>query len=243
MSQYSNSHESPIQPHYDTPDVPDIPSNRTRDRPPHLNTTVVGSGCGCGCSCVTCACSEAADANNPRGEAERGTGHTEMDPDSLPSNFSGLTLGASYEDDEEEDIDLLAPATAGPTPGDQTDPMALSIYEWARGSARAEAYNAIDENPFNHFLDQISEDHQDDTDMLFPLEDLDHSISPADSVYVNFPGSGQESVKSSMYSSRTFRSGTTSYYMRGIGSHATSHLELRPEPRFLELTPDPSHRV
>jgi len=225
---WSGDHSRFAESHLDNTE---IPSNRTPSRPPQLNATVVGAACGCGCSCDTCACSDGIGAITDSAHvAESGIRDAQTVSDSLPSNFSGLTLDESP---NISDINLQDPIETDDMDTRYPDTTPQSMYAWSR--SYAESINLIDEDPFRHFLESSSDQVTDDTSLIFALDQRECQGSPADSIHVNYTNSGQESTKSSVHALDMIPRNSLNFYVRGIGAHAG--VCYGAPSRFLELTP------
>jgi len=192
--------------------IPNIPSNNSRERPPQYNQQV------CGCHCHTgngCYCTEAiADPNNSSSNGHRRVGATISDTNTINVTFAELDISDDNYDSD-SDIDL-----------DSTVEALRDHYDFLRH---------VDDI---FHLNSLVDDNPDDLDSAFNgpmhlIRSPRRLVSPAASMEVNF-SSGEQSLRSSMTAPAMHRSGTPSYYTRCVGF---KFHEPTPPSRFLELTP------
>jgi hypothetical protein len=214
--------------------IPNIPSNISRERPPQYNQQV------CGCHCHTgngCYCTEAiADPNNSSSNGRRRVGATISDTNTINVTFAELDISDDNYDSD-SDIDLDSESSSSSFVPYQYYTLGSPEFEGTVEALR-DHYDFLRHVDDIFHLNSLVDDNPDDLDSAFNgpmhlIRSPRRLVSPAASMEVNF-SSGEQSLRSSMTAPAMHRSGTPSYYTRCVGF---KFHEPTPPSRFLELTP------
>jgi len=224
-------------PHFDAADFPgseratnhpNIPSNNTRERPPHLNEQVCACHChyGTGCYCVQ----TVADPPHSNSNGHNGGGRMN-DVDVIGHGLTEMVI-----DDSDSDVDLESESSCASFMPRQHYILDSQEYEGmvAPGDYNYEVLQNFDNSmSFAHIIDDVPDDLDEPFTGPRRFQSPSRLATPVSSMEVNLP-TNEHSMRSSMMASHV--GGSTSQFIRYAGFRFQEQPPL-PTSRFLELTP------